>query len=350
MNAVLRGSAALIVWTQISVVNVGLLIAFTDAAPAQPTAAPFPAGKAVSMHVGVDPGGGNDQIMRLVARHIGNHLPGKPGVVARNTPGAGGRRLGGLLANTAARDGTEIGMLHRGLVTEQLLGDVTLPFRVQELTWLGSPTSTTDTCIVWHTAPVQSVADLSTRELVIAGDGNESWQVNILQRLLGGKVRAVSGYPGGTAMNLAMERGEAHGRCGYSWQALKAAIPEWVRDKKVRPIVQFAPVRNPELADVPLILDFAKTDLDRQALALLVAPQAFGFPFVAPPGLLPQVRDLLRDGFDRTMIDEKFREDARKIRFEVDPGRGVDLERVVKEIYASSPATIARAKQLISPP
>ena len=291
-------------------------------AAAQPAAAPFPTGKPVSMHVGVNPGGGNDQIMRLVARHIGSHLPGNPSVVAKNTPGAGGRRLAGLLANTAPRDGSDMGMLHRGLVTEQLLGDVAVPFKLQDLTWLGTPSPATDTCIVWHTTRVQSVADLKQHELVIAGDGNEAWQVYILQRLLGAKVRTVLGYPGGSAMNLAMEREEAGGRCAYSWQALKAAIPDWVRDRKVRPIVQFALAKHPELPDVPLIMEFAKTDLDRNALRLLMAPQVFGFPFVAPPGLLPEVRDTLRAAFDRTMQDPRFRDDMIKVRLETDPGKG----------------------------
>jgi tripartite-type tricarboxylate transporter receptor subunit TctC len=321
----------------------------TAQAVAQPTAAPFPAGKPVSMHVGVNPGGGNDQIMRLVARHIGNHLPGTPNVVARNTPGAGGRRLAGLLYNTLPRDGTELAMLHRGLVTEQLLGDTALPFKLQQMTWLGTPSSTTDTCIVWHSGRVQKIADLAQHELVIAGDGNEAWQVNILQRLLGGKVRTVLGYPGGTAMNLALERGEAGGRCAYSWQALKAAIPDWLRDKKVWPIVQFAPTRHPELPDVPLIMDFAKTELDRQALGLLVAPQLFGFPFVAPPGLLPEVRDLLRDAFDRAVQDPRFKEDAAKLRLELDPGKGEALERIVQQIYQATPEVIERAKALIAP-
>ncbi len=315
----------------------------------QPAAAPFPVGKPVSMHVGVNPGGGNDQIMRLVARHIGNHLPGQPNVVAKNTPGAGGRRLAGLLANTAPRDGTEMGMLHRGQVNEQLVGDVVLPFKLQDLTWLGTPSATTDTCIVWHTARAQSVADLRNHELVVAGDGNEAWQVNLLQHLTGAKIRAVTGYPGGSAMNLAMEREEAGGRCGSSWQALKAAVPEWVRDKKVRPIMQFALTKHHELTDVPLIFDYARTDLDRKALHLLMAPQVFGFPFVAPPGLLPEVRDTLRLAFERTMQDPKFKEDAAKIRLELDPGKGEALERVAREIYASSPEAIARAKQLIAP-
>ncbi|MGH6769545.1 MAG: methyltransferase [Xanthobacteraceae bacterium] len=320
----------------------------SDAA-AQPAAAPFPTGKSVSVHVGVAPGGGNDRIMRLVARHIGKYLPGNPNVVPRNTPGAGGRRLAGFLFNAAPRDGTEMGLLHRGLTTDPLLVDSTLPFKIAELTWIGSPTPTTDTCIVWHAAKVQTVADLKTRELVIAGSGNEAAQVHILARLTGGKIRTVIGYPGGTAMNLAMERGEAGGRCSYSWEAIQAAIPTWVRDKKVKPIVQFALQRHPELPHVPLITDFAKTELDRQALRVLLTPQVFGFPFAAPPSLLPQVRNLLRAAFVKTMQNPEVREEAKKIRLTLAPVNGETLEHAAKDAYAASPAVVARAKELMAP-
>jgi tripartite-type tricarboxylate transporter receptor subunit TctC len=322
--------------------------AMSDAA-AQPTAMPFPTGKPVAMHVGATPGGGNDHVMRLVARHIGKYLPGHPTVVARNTPGAGGRRLASLLANTAPRDGTELAQLHRGIVVEHLLGEVTLPFRLQDLTWLGSPTSTTDTCIVWHTARVQSLEDLMTHELVVAGTGNEAPQLYLLQRLIGAKVRSVIGYPGGAAMNLAMERGEAGGRCSYSWEAIKSAIPDWIRDKKAKPIVQFALTRHPELPDVPLIADFAKTELDRQALRVLMTRQVFGFPFAAPPGLLPEVRDLLRSAFEKTMQDPAVREDALKVRLELHPVSGETLERATNAAFSASPEAIARAKELLAP-
>jgi tripartite-type tricarboxylate transporter receptor subunit TctC len=320
-----------------------------DCAAAQPAAAPFPAGKPIAIHVGTTPGGGNDNVMRLVARHIGKYLPGHPNVVARNTPGAGGRRLAGLIANTAPRDGTELAQLHRGLVVEQLLGEVTLPFRLQDLTWLGSPTSATDTCIVWHTARVQSVEDLVAHELVVAGSGNEAPQLYLLQRLIGAKVRSVIGYPGGAPMNLAMERGEVGGRCSYSWEAIKSAIPDWIRDKKARPIVQFALTRHPELPDVPLIGDFAKTELDQAALRVLMTRQIFGFPFAAPPGLLPEVRDMLRAAFVKTMQDPAVREDALKIKLELAPVSGETLERAARAAFAASPEAIARAKELIAP-
>ena len=134
-------------------------------------------------------------------------------------------------------------------------------------------------------------------ELVIAGTGNEAAQVYLLRRLIGAKIRNVSGYAGGGAMNLAIQRGEIDGRCSYSWEAVRASVPEWIRDKKAKPIVQFALTRHAELPDVPLIMDYAKTELDRQALRLLLTREQFGFPLAAPPGVLPEVRDMLRTAF-----------------------------------------------------
>jgi len=334
-------------WSLPRMLAVAALAAAPDCATAQQ--APFPAGKPVSIHVGTTPGTGNDNIMRLVARHIGKYLPGHPNVIAKNTPGAGGRRLAGLIANTAPRDGSEFAQMHRGIVVEQLLGEVTLPFRVQDLTWLGSPSSATDTCIVWHSARVQSVEDLKHHELVVAGSGNDGPQLHLLQRLIGAKVRSVIGYPGGGAMNLAMERGEAGGRCSYSWEAIKSAIPDWIRDKKAKPIIQFALTRHPELPDVPLIADYARTELDREALRILMTRQIFGFPFAAPPGLSPEVRDVLRTAFVKTMQDPAVREDAAKIKFELAPVAGETLERAAHAAFSASPEVIARAKELIAP-
>jgi tripartite-type tricarboxylate transporter receptor subunit TctC len=316
---------------------------------AQPTAAPFPVGKPVSLHVGTDPGGTNDLLMRLVAKHIGKYLPGRPTVIPRNTPGAGGKRLATYLYNSAPRDGTELGVIQRSVTTDQLLVDPSFQFRMNELTWVGTPTGTTDTCIVWHKAKVQSLADLQTTELVLAGTGNETTQVLILQRLTGGKIRVVLGYPGGAAMNVAMERGEADGRCAISWEALKSNYAQWLRERKVKVLAQYALARNPELADVPLISDLAKTAIDRDALAVILLPQAFGFPFAAPPGLLPEVAAILRDAFAQTMKDPQVIEEAARIRMELRPVRGEELQRLIGAAHAAAPDTIARARALIAP-
>ncbi len=326
-----------------------IALACTSQTLAQPAATPFPAGKPVSLHVGTDPGGTNDLLMRLVAKHIGKYLPGRPNVIPRNTPGAGGKRLATFLYNTAARDGTELGVIQRSVATDQLLVDPALPFRMHELTWVGTPTGTTDTCIVWHKARVQSLADLQTTELVLAGTGNETTQVLILQRLTGGKIRVVLGYPGGASMNVALERGEADGRCAISWEALKSNYAEWLRNKKVKVLAQYALARNPELPDVPLISDLAKSAIDRDALAVILLPQAFGFPFAAPPGLLHEVSTLLRDAFMQTMRDPQLIEEATRIKMELKPVHGEELQRLIRDAHAVSPDTIARARALIAP-
>jgi tripartite-type tricarboxylate transporter receptor subunit TctC len=321
----------------------------SSTAAAQPVAVPFPAGKSVSLHVGSEPGGANDLAMRLVARHIGKYLPGRPTVIPRNTPGAGGRRLAAFLYNAAARDGTEFGEIQRSVTLDQLLIDSSLPFKMQELTWIGTPSGATDTCFVWHTARAQSLAALQATELVIAGAGNEAAQVLILQRLTGARIRVVHGYPSGASMNMALERGEAEGRCSVSWEAIKSAYADWLRDKKVKVLVQYALSKHPELSDVPLITDFATSAVDQQALAVLMLPQEFGFPFAAPPGLLPQVSAMLRDAFAQTMQDPQLIEEAARFKVALNPKRGEHLQRLIRDAHAASPATIERAKQLIAP-
>jgi tripartite-type tricarboxylate transporter receptor subunit TctC len=335
-----------VIWN--AVAAAALIFGSTTAASGQPAAAPFPIGKSVSLHVGSEPGGANDLVMRLLARHLGKYLPGRPSVIPRNTPGAGGRRLAAYLYNAAPRDGSELGEIQRSVTLDQLLIDSSLPFKMQELTWIGTPSGATDTCFVWHTARAQSLAALATSELVIAGAGNETAQVSILQRLTGARIRVVHGYPSGASMNMALERGEADGRCSVSWEALRSSYADWLRTAKVKVLVQFALTKHAELAEVPLITDLAKTTVDRDALAVLLLPQEFGFPFAAPPGLLPEVTELLRNAFARAMQDPQLIEDAARIKVTLSPKSGDALQRLINAAHSASPATIERAKQLIA--
>lgn len=313
-----------------------------------PAAGPFPAGHSISLYVGTDPGGMNDTLMRIVSRHIGKYLPGNPPVVARNLPGAGGRKLATYLFTQAQRDGTEFGVFQRAISTDPLLMDPSLPFDMPKFTWIGTPSSTTDICAVWHEAPVQKVEDTLHTELILAGSGGETAQVNLLTNLVGGKVRAIIGFPGGPAMNLAMERGEVHGRCALSWEATKTNYAAWLGEKKIKPIVQFALTRNPDLTTVPLITDYAKSDQDKKALEIILAPQTVGFPFVAPPGLRPEVKTMLREAFDKTLKDPAAIADAQKIGFEFRPVSGEALEKLMASVYSYPAPVIERAKQLIA--
>ena len=150
-------------------------------------------------------------------------------------------------------------------------------------------------------------------------------------------------------MNIAMERGEADGRCAISWEAIKSNYADWLRDKKIKVLAQYALARHPDLPDVPLITDLASSAVDQQALGVILLPQAFGFPFAAPPGLLPEVSELLRMAFAQTMRDPHVIEEAQRIKMELRPVRGDELQRLIRDAYAASPETIARARQLIAP-
>lgn len=318
-----------------------------DPGAAQPAPAPFPATKQVSIHVGTASGGTNDLIMRLAAQHIGKYLPGNPKVIPRNMPGAGGVKLATYLYSQALRDGTEIGVVQRAVAIMPLI-DASLPFKMHELTWIGTPTESTDVCIVWHLSPIKTIADIAKTELILAGSGGETSQVRSLQRLVGGKIRTVVGYPVGAQMNLAIERGEVHGRCAISWEALKANYPEWLAAKKVNLLVQFAYQRHPELPDVPLIGELARTKEEKEAIDILLLPQGVGFPFIGPPALLPQVREMWRTAMDKVWVDPELAAEAARLKLELAPISGAELQARLARTYGASPQAIALAKEFVA--
>lgn len=316
-------------------------------AQAQTAAAPFPAGKQVSIHVGTAAGGTNDLIMRLAAQHVGKYLPGNPKVIPRNMPGAGGVKLATYLYLTAPRDGTEIGVVQRAVSIMPLI-DASLPFKMHELTWISTPSESTDVCIVWHESPIKTLADIKNTELILAGSGGETSQVRSLQRLVGGKIRTVVGYPVGAQMNLAIERGEVHGRCAISWEALKSNYPEWLAAKKVNLLVQFAYQRHPELPHVPLISEFASSKEEKEAIDILLLPQGVGFPFIGPPGLLAEVRDMWRTAMDKVWADAELKAEATRLKLDLTPVAGAELQARLQRTYGASPQAIALAREFVA--
>lgn len=326
-----------------------LLCWFATGVEALAQSGAFPAGKTVSAYVGTTPGGSHDLAMRLVARHIGQHLPGNPNVIPRNMPGAGARKLAAHLTHQAPKDGTEFGVLIRGIVTETLMSSEPANFDMTKLTWIGTPASVTEICGVWHTVGVNSMEDLAKREIVMAGsatDSSETIQANVLNNLVAAKVRTVVGYTSGREMNLAMERGEAHARCGTSWEGLKASYPNYIKDNLFRVFVQFSMTRHAELPNVPAIGEYAKTDMDKQALEVVTLPVFFGYPFAAPPGLSAETTTLLRGAFMSTMDNSGFREDAKKQGLDISPVAGDVLAKRLVQIYAYERPVIDRVLQL----
>ncbi len=312
----------------------------------------YPAGKQVSMYVGTKAGGTADSTMRLIARHIGKFLPGNPTIVAKNMPGAGSRKLAEYLYTHAAKDGTEFGLLLRPIATDPLFkkrGKTT--FDIQKLTWLGSPSPVTDVCGFWHNQPIQSFDMLQTKELVIPGistESGEAVQANIMRRLTGAKIRVVAGYQSGGAMTLAMERGEAAGRCAISWEAIKSKYRDFITKKQFKPFMQFSLKRHADLPQVPSIMEFVKTDIDRQALQVILAPQSFGFPFAAPAGLSKETTAILRNALKSVLTDAGFLAEAKRRKFDIDFVPGTELLSVLKTVYGYPKAVIDRAKALVA--
>jgi tripartite-type tricarboxylate transporter receptor subunit TctC len=322
-----------------------------SAAHAQDVAAFFK-GRNLNMQIGYSAGGGYDVYARMLARHIGKHIPGNPTVVTKNLEGAGSLRLANWLYNIAPKDGTEMGTIGRGVAFDPLLGNKAAQFDAQKFNWIGSANNEVSVCVAWQGSGITKFADLYTTPMTVGGTGGGSDTdvfPQILNAVLGTKMKIVTGYPGGNDVNLAMERGEVAGRCGWSWSSVVATHKNWLAEKKITILVQLGLTKHPDLPDVPLVTDLAKTDEQRQILRLIFARQVMGRPFLAPPGVPQERVAALRQAFLDTMEDKDFLAEAAKAQLEITPVSGRDVEALVKEVYQTPPAIAAQAAQVLNP-
>src|SRR5215216_5304596 len=235
-------------------------------APAQEDVAAFYRGKALRIVVGVAVGSGYDINARLLARHLGAHVPGTPAVIVQNQPGAGSLTMTNQLYAAGPFDGTAIGAPFNGMPTTPLLQPAGARFDPVKFNWIGSTNRETQVTYLWHTAPAQSLADLERTEVIVGAQAPGSTQYDfplLANHVFGLKFKIITGYESTPKIHLAMERGEIHGNGATNWSTLKALNSNWLEEKKVRVIAQWALKKHPELGDVPLILDGAKTDADR---------------------------------------------------------------------------------------
>jgi tripartite-type tricarboxylate transporter receptor subunit TctC len=319
-------------------------------ASAQP-AADFFRGKTITMLIGYTSGGGYDLYARVLSKHMGRHIPGNPSIVPQNMPGAGSLRAANFLYNVAPKDGLTIGMIGRGLAMEPLIGASKPQYDARKFIWLGSGSDQVSLCVTWSTSPVKSWDDMLARPFTVGGEGSGSdpdMFATMIRNLFKVKLRLVSGYPGGNEINLAMERGEVDGRCGWSWSSIKITKPDWLAGKKINLLLQMALKKSRELPEVPLIMDFAAAERDRQILRLILARQQMGWPFLAPPGLPAERATALRQAFDATMKDDAFLTEAKQRRLDVNPMSGAEIDALVGELYRTSPDVIAATKAVIA--
>jgi tripartite-type tricarboxylate transporter receptor subunit TctC len=319
------------------------------AAQAQ-TVAEFYRGKTVNVYIGVGVGGEYDIQARLVARHIGKHIPGKPTVVPQNITGAGGLRMVNYLYVVAPKDGLSIGMIANAFPAMQAAGIAGVQFDAAKMQWLGTIAPGVETMAVWHTTGVKTIEDARRREVVAGASARGAitfFYPQMMNELLGTKFKIVTGYPGGNDVSLALERGEVQGRCGWSWSSIKTTRVNWVRDKRIIVLVQMSLSKHPDLPDVPLVMDLAKTDEQRQIFKMIFARQTMGRPYVAPPGVPADRLAALRQAFMDTMTDKEFLDEAEQNKFEINPVSGEQLEALVKEIYQTPPEVVKKAAAMV---
>jgi len=326
-----------------------LLIVLAAAAPAvaqQEEAAAFFRGKTLRLIVGIAVGSGYDINARLLARHMAAHIPGQPTIIVQNQPGAGSLAMTNALYHTGPFDGTVMGASFNGMPTTPLLQPAGVRFDPVRINWVGSSNRETQVMYVWHDAPAQVLEDARAREIVMGGQAPGSTQFDypvLANKLFGFKFKVVTGYESTPKIHLAMESGEVHGTIA-NWSTLKAINTDWITDKKVRILAQWALQKNAELPDIPLFMDLAKTDSERDALRLMLARLEYGRPFFLPPDVPVARVEALRRAFDATMKDPAYLAEADKLKIDVEPLSGEAVAALVEQVSRTPADTVARVR------
>jgi tripartite-type tricarboxylate transporter receptor subunit TctC len=329
-----------------------LLVGLVAPAAAEDDVAAFYRGKQLRMIVGSAVGGGYDLFARIVARHIVHHIPGSPGIIVQNQPAAGGVVMTNQLYGQGPKDGTVIGVPINGLPTAPLLQSGT-QFDPERLIWLGSTNREAYVAFVWHMVPVTRIAELTSKEVVVGATTPGTTMVDfplLVNDVLGFKFKVVRGYQGTPQINLAIERGEVEGMGGLGWASVKAQTPHWISERKIKVLAQYGLKRYSELADVPTMLEFAKSDADRQAMTMLFARTEYGRPYFLPPDVPVERVAALRRAFDATMKDPAFVAEAAKLQFDVDPLTGEQVQALVAQLAATPREVVARVRAALEAP
>ncbi|HET7680148.1 MAG TPA: tripartite tricarboxylate transporter substrate-binding protein [Xanthobacteraceae bacterium] len=335
-------------------VSAGFLVLALFGAPAfADPVADFYKGKQIQFVIRSGVGGGYDLYARVLGRHIGKHIPGNPQVIPINMPGGGGIKAANYVANIAPKDGTILTIVSQGLPVDQALGINTgLEADLRNFNWLGNMSSHNQVSVVWHTSKTQNWEDALKRETVMGttGAGSISTQVPaVYNNVLGAKFKLVVGYADGADVNLAMERGEVEARATNPWVSYKATTPHLVEKKMIKPIVQIGMTREPDLPDVPLMRDLAKTPEQKEIVDFISRAVAVGRPIATTPGVPAERVAALRKAFDATLKDPAFIAETEKQRMEIRAMSGQELAQLVNDIIGAPPATLEKVKLAIVP-
>lgn len=294
-------------------------------------------------------GGEYDIHGKLVSRHMGRFIPGTPTVLHMTMTGGGGLVAANHLYNVAPRDGTAMGVMVSSLPMLQAVGLEGVRFDAARFNWIGTLSPTQENLVAWHTAPVKRFEDLLTTEFVLGASGAGSTSVispTLMNMLLGTKIKIVPGYPGGSQINLAMERGESMGRWN-TWSSWKTTQPEWIRDGKITVLVQSALKKPADLQGPPLLIDLAKTDDDRKLFELIATNAEVGRPLVSTPDVPPARLNALTAAYAAMVKDADFLREAGQLKIEIDPIIGADLQALVTRALSTPKPLAERLKKLM---
>ncbi|MGE3248550.1 MAG: Bug family tripartite tricarboxylate transporter substrate binding protein [Beijerinckiaceae bacterium] len=330
------------------------VFALAGLADAPARAADYFAGKTISIVVGNPPGGGYDAYARLLGRHMGKHIPGKPNFITRNMPGAASIIAARFIANTAPKDGTAFGLIFPGALMEPLTGDpAKYKYDPQKFAFLGTMDSGTRLCVVRGESKIKTMADVQKNKVVVAATAPGSSTTDyawFFNNLSGAKFTVTTGYKGPGAVMLAVERGEAEGICSLDSNTIETMRPGWLASGKLRAIVQAGLETRADLAKLGAAPMWDFLPADKRAVGeLFVSQQVFARPFIAPPGINAQALAILRKAFMDTMKDKELLAEAEKSKLAINGKSGEDVAALVKKVYASPPALVEALKQALKP-
>jgi tripartite-type tricarboxylate transporter receptor subunit TctC len=316
----------------VAVLTASLLTVAAGSAAAQP-AEQFFKGKVINLYIGFAPGGTYDYYSRLFARFAGKHIAGNPTIVPQNMPGAGSFQAANFLYAVAPKDGTAMAMISQVSAIEEALQSPGIQFKTAEFNWIGRMSAILEVHFTWKTSKVKTIQDAREYEAPLAGTGvgspSEGYP-KLLNALAGTKFKVISGYPGSTQGMMAMERGEVDGAL-TSWHTLNRTKPDWLRNRDINLLVQYAPRRHPDLADVPAVVELGKTPEANRILGFYSSSAELGRSVVAPPGVPTERVRILRSAFDAMLKDPEFRAEIDKSQLEFQPASGDDVQKLVSD-------------------
>ncbi len=315
--------------------------------------ADFYRGKTMTMFIGYGSGGGYDLYARTIARHIVRHIPGTPGMIPQNMPGASSMLLGNHIARVAPRDGTALAAVNSALLFDTVFQGAAskAQFKGTDLFTIGNVVSSASVLIALTSAGVERLDDLKTKPVIVGATGRsgDTYLLPLaIKRLLGlDALKIVPGYPGTREVAIALERGEITGRV-WDMEGIKAARPHWLKDGTIRILAQLAPQKMPEVPEgVPLVKDFVPRAEDNKILDIIFMSTILARPYVAPPGIPPARAKALRDAFMATMKDPQFLAEMNKLSMTIDPTSGEDMERIVRDAHALPPEQVEKVRALL---